>query len=436
MRLSRCQTRYPPHALLAICSLGFMSIVASIPNLPGPSAEGDRNWLRYIDLPSTRGHSPHESTSVDSSNRTVPRSARGAPRRVDWRLENTTGEKPSARGGGKWVPVGKQLVLFGGFRECFDKTKCDHTYFDDLYMFDVATKRWEKKKPVSKAGALPGKRSFPGATTYKKKSTALFFGGAQYNATTTSVRVYDDLWEYDPGTDTFAQRTYANQGPGARLGAEIVIEGDTLYLFGGYDNRFKAHNDLWSFDLLKNTWSQLKKDDDPRSPSKRYIFRFELDDRNKEVYIFGGNYRETKTIQRNDTWKYNIPTNTFAEVVSEQATNITGRTHGAGALHDDLLVIALGDIPNGGCFTNQDSEHQNPTQEVWCLKLWGRRPASLWRPVNIGSGPPPLKRLFYARVGDRLYVTHGFNYECDKPDAEGALYNLNTYSLPLNRVRY
>ena len=56
----------------------------------------------------------------------------GAADRVDWRLEKTTGDKPSARGGGKWVAIGNKLVMFGGFRECFDKNKCDHTQQSDI----------------------------------------------------------------------------------------------------------------------------------------------------------------------------------------------------------------------------------------------------------------------------------------------------------------
>jgi hypothetical protein len=208
-----------------------------------------------------------------------------------------------------------------------------------------------------------------------------------------------------------------------------------LYLFGGYDPRFKAHNDLWSFDLLSNTWRQLIKDDDPKSPSKRYIFRFELGTSNEDLYIFGGNYRETKTIQRNDLWKYNIPTNTFTEIVSEKNTNISGRTHGAAAIYGDMFVIALGDIPSGGCTTDQASERQNPTNEVWSIRVAGSRPASQWQPVKIGFGPPPLKRVIYATLGDRLYVTQGFNYKCDDPKSTGPIYNLETYSLPLREIR-
>lgn len=352
-------------------------------------------------------------------------------RRVNWRLEKTTGDNPSARGGGKWVALGTKLVMFGGFYECFDKDKCEHTYFDDVHILDVATNRWEKRIPTSPTGALPGNRVFLGAAAYKKKNTAIFFGGAEYNAKVTSYQVYGDLWEYDPVTNRMVKRSYANEGPSPRLGAEIVITGDTLYLFGGYDQSFKAHNELWSYDLVTNTWKQLRKDNDPRSPSKRYIFRFELSPSEEDIYIFGGNYREKFTIQRSDTWRYNIATDTFIEIVSEQKTNITGRTHGTCAFAGKTFLIALGDIPSGGCFTNQDSEHQNPTNEVWKLRAGSSR----WDRVKIGFGPPPLKRMYYATAGGRLYVTHGFDYQCDKPGAEGPLYNLNTYSLPLRQIR-
>lgn len=355
----------------------------------------------------------------------------GAADRVDWRLEKTTGDIPSARGAGKLVAVGNKLVMFGGFRECFDKNKCEHTYFDDVYILDITTNKWEKKQPVSRGGALPGKRSFLGGTAYKTKNTALFFGGVEYNAKVTSYTVYGDLWEYNPVANTMVQRSYANEGPSARLGAEIVVKGDTLYLLGGYDRNKKAHNELWSYDLLTNTWKQLKQDDDPKSPSKRYIFRFQLSPSEEDIYIFGGNYREQVTIQRNDIWKYNVATNTFIEVVSEAKTNMSGRTHGACAVLGDTFFVALGDIHSGGCFTNQDSEHQNPTKEVWRLPGGSSR----WVQVHTGTGPPPLKRVYYAQVGDRLYVTHGFDYKCDKAESEGPIYNLNTYSLPLKNIQ-
>jgi len=355
---------------------------------------------------------------------------------VNWKLEKTSGDKPSARGGGKLVAVGNQLVVLYGFFECFELTKCEHVYFDEIYALDLATNRWKKKTPRSSSGALPAKRVFFGAATYKKKNTAVIYGGSEYSVKGLGgIKMYDDMWEYNPQTDTMVERKFKNEGPGRRLGPEIVISGDVLYLFGGYDLGFKAHNDLWSYDLTTDTWKQLKKDDDPQSPSKRYIFRFEVGPSNKDLFLFGGNYRETKTIQRNDLWKYNIPTNTFTEIISEKSTNITGRTHGAAAVYGDHFVIALGDIPSGGCLTEQASEQQNPTKEVWSISVRSSKSVVQWQPVRIGFSPPPLKRVIYTTLGDRLYVTQGFDYKCNDPKTTGPIYNLETYSLQLSQIR-
>jgi N-acetylneuraminic acid mutarotase len=380
-------------------------------------------------IPASRGAAEAAGRTV-SHGRSDP-ALRAPDKVVDWRLEKTTGDAPSPRDGGKLVAVGNKLVAFGGFLECFDKTKCEHEYYNDVYTLDITTNKWEKKNPASR----PDKRIFMGAAPYKKKRTAVFFAGSQYNVNVTSVHMYDDMWEYDPDSDTFTQRVYANQGPGGRLGSEIAIKDDMLYSFGGYDSTFKAHNDLWSYNLLTNTWQQLKKDDDPNSPSKRYIFRFELNESGQDIFIFGGNYREKFTIQRNDVWKYNIRSNTFTVIVSEKSANIGGRTHGAAAAFGDRFLIALGDKEAGGCNTNQASEQQNPTDEVWLLRLDGDQPLHVWSRVKIGFSPPPLKRVFYARVGDRLYVTLGFNFKCDKPGDAGPVYNRDTYSLPLSRLR-
>src|SRR5713101_5233166 len=167
-------------------------------------------------IPASRGaaEAADRRVSHDSSDPDL----RAAEKAVDWRLEKTTGDAPSPRDGGKLVAVGNKLVAFGGFLECFDKSKCEHEYYDDVYTLDTTTNKWEKKNPASR----PEKRVFMGASSYKKKKTAIFFAGAQYNVSVPSVHMYDDMWEYDPESDTFTQRTYANQGPGARLGPEIV----------------------------------------------------------------------------------------------------------------------------------------------------------------------------------------------------------------------
>jgi len=353
---------------------------------------------------------------------------------IEWRQEKTTGDVPSARGGGKLVPVGNVLVLYGGFKECFDKNKCEHDYFDEVYTLDLATRKWERKHPTSESGKLPGKRVFFGGTTYKKQNAAVFYGGAEYDVKVTKVAMYNDLWMYDPAKDKMTEVTYANQGPDPRLGPEIVIKDDMLYMFGGYDRNFKAHNELWSFDFHTKTWKQLRKDDDPGSPSKRYIFRFELSDSGDDIFIFGGNYREKYTIQRNDLWRYNIKSDKFIPIVTEEKTNISGRTHGAAAIYGNEFVIALGDIPSGGCFTDQASEHQNPTNEVWVVGV-DKGSTPIWKKVSTAENGPRLKRLMYARVGDRLYVTHGFDYKCDKPGQEGPVFNTNTYSVSLKGMR-
>lgn len=403
--------------------------------LVGFAADTGRAQIPGLPYGASFSAQPDGTTAVDNTSGAVPANAPVKETTINWRLEKTTGPAPTARGAGKWVAVGNKLVMFGGFLECFDKDKCDHKYFDEVYILDVTTNRWTRRRPISASGELPGMRVFPGATCYEKKKTAIFFGGTQYNAKVSQFRVYDDMWEYDPAKNTFTKRKYANQGPNPRLGAEIAIVGDTLYAFGGFDLNRKNHNELWSFDLRTNTWKLLKPDDDPGSPSKRYIFRFEKSPSGHDIYIFGGNYREKFTIQRNDAWKYNVDDNTFTELVSEKATNITGRTHGAGAAYGGHFVIAMGDIPNGGCFTNQDSEHQNPTNEVYSLDVTSGNPGALWKKVKIGQGPPPLKRVFYAKANNRLYVTLGFDFKCDNPETAGPVYNLKTYSLPLTEIK-
>ena len=82
-------------------------------------------------------------------------------------------------------------------------------------------------------------------------------------------RYYNDLWEFDvdelkwsSAGDGTAQR------PAPRGGCQMVVHGDTLFLYGGYSKRAdeddpdiergRAFDDMWTLDLTSHTVSQLR----------------------------------------------------------------------------------------------------------------------------------------------------------------------------------
>jgi len=332
-------------------------------------------------------------------------------------------------------------ILFGGFLECFNASAgCDHFYYPEVTILDYETKVYQKQ-PLT--NPRPAARTFHGMGTHEltggQNSEVIVLSGIIYNVDLSVLNIFDDMWRYNPNTNQWAQVVYANTSPGARLGMQVVIIGQKLYTFGGFNTSFMPMNDMWSFDFRTNVWTQLTPNtNDPTAPGPRFVYQMQVNPNNNRIYIFGGNLRDGGAIgvttQYNDTWAFDIATNTWIQVVSTQQDNILGRTHASSALVDDTFIVALGDIddPSIGCNTNEASAGQNPTAQVVSLRVTHTSPQ--WRHVPVGFSPIPLKRIAFARHDNRLWITTGYGYTCDVPTAAVPLWNTGTYSLPLESV--
>lgn len=116
-----------------------------------------------------------------------------------------------------------------------------------------------------------------------------------------------------------------------------------LYVFGGYVNGDKS-NDMWSYDLVNDSWKCLhsgdyKKDiakQNPKNiPSPRVGARMvQIDD--KTIYIHNGHDNDNEKIS--DIWKFDIDTNQWSEI--EQKGDVPkGRNGHSIHLHDGFLVM-------------------------------------------------------------------------------------------------
>jgi N-acetylneuraminic acid mutarotase len=112
----------------------------------------------------------------------------------------------------------------------------DRGSYSDMYAFDVTNGNWIKKP------SLPGDpRNGAVAFTINGKG----YVGTGYMSDPKTDRALRDFWEYDPTTQTWAQK---DSLPGdARFDAAAFAVGGKGYLCGGYDGN-KAFNDCWEFD--------------------------------------------------------------------------------------------------------------------------------------------------------------------------------------------
>jgi len=364
----------------------------------------------------------------------------------NWELIPDSGNRPSRRGAARMESIGDKMILFAGFEECFDiNAGCDHIFYNQVWHFDVSDTTWTQASPTSSTGSLPGERAFLGSAKYALSDSIIYFGGVKYNILFNVIVFYGDVWEYFPSTDHFVLRTQLGAigpsghiGPGPRAGTALAINGHTMYAVAGIDDTgfLTYRNDVWSFNLQTNTWTNLFADrsgSPSATPPVRYLASvvFHTKMSTNELVVYGGNAEPTGSGNQNqDTWRFNLATNGWSLINSVPGSNV-GRTHGAFALWQDSFFISLGDFNDNAveCRTNEVSGGQLAVNGTWVLNLVGSSPA--YCEVHPGS-PPRAKRVAFARKSNRMYIWGGFDFDCLTATA---IWNTNMFSLllpPLN----
>ncbi|TND08985.1 MAG: Kelch repeat type 1-containing protein [Bacteroidetes bacterium] len=92
----------------------------------------------------------------------------------------------------------------------------------------------------------------------RHRASACAVGGRGYlglgHVNATGQIVYQDWWEYDPGTNTWTQK--ANYGGGQRFGAVAFAIGNYAYVGTGDDGN-SLHADFWRYDPVNNQWTPV-----------------------------------------------------------------------------------------------------------------------------------------------------------------------------------
>lgn len=324
-----------------------------------------------------------------------------------WDTELQTGEEPSARGAGVMRHLGDELVLFGGFNECFDETSCEHLFYNDVYHYNLYDKTWRE---ADVSGEKPTPRAFLGSASYDLGDALVIYGGTRYSADFSSYEIFDDLWRYDRQVQQWQRLEPTNEGPGPRSGAGMTVFGHDLYLFAGIDHTFTPHNDLWRYNMLTNTWTQVIPDGEETSPPVRYLAPLERYGR--RLCLNGGNIDPSQLgVQREDSWCYDLATNRWERIEE----TIPSRVHGGATLLPNAWVLFFGDVNDNEneCRVNQISGGQNPVNETWVYTFSG--PEQGWQQRSFDTPSPALKRIFYDYVDSlgRIYVWGGFDFECE-----------------------
>lgn len=183
-------------------------------------------------------------------------------------------------------------VLFGGD----DNT---HAYFADTWVYELPTNTWTQMNPST----APPKRRWHTMAYDSDSHKVILFGGE-------GLADYADTWVYELLTNIWTEMNPPT-GPDARLGASMVYDSNSrkVILFGGLNTSFMYTDDTWAYDLLTNTWTEMKPS---TAPSGRAFHRMVYDSSSAKVILFGGDSDQTGF--RGDTWVYDLLANNWTEL--------------------------------------------------------------------------------------------------------------------------
>ncbi|USO02386.1 MAG: hypothetical protein H6850_00060 [Alphaproteobacteria bacterium] len=145
---------------------------------------------------------------------------------------------------------------------------------NDLFEFDPGANSWI---PLSPTGTPPSVRN--GATGFAFDGKGYIFGG------TSSGVLKNDLFSYDPTTNAWTTVNQSGSIPDPRLLMAVFIINDKIYFFGGGRagvSRF--FNDLYEFNPITGAWTPLSSLGNIPPPQGQMTY-FAA---NNKAYIFGG----------------------------------------------------------------------------------------------------------------------------------------------------
>lgn len=189
---------------------------------------------------------------------------------------------PPARVGHSAVLCGNAFIVFGG-----DTVDTDFNGFPDnnFYLFNINNNKYTipshiLNKPNGRYGHSIG------AVSLNNTSSRLYlFGGQLEN------EVYSDLYYFELNTFKSPKAKWEivepvnNFKPPPLTNHSMAIDKTTIYVFGGVYNNEKVSNDLWTFEVESNKWTQVPTTGNMPLPVNEHSSCIA----NDKLFIYGGN---------------------------------------------------------------------------------------------------------------------------------------------------
>jgi hypothetical protein len=242
-----------------------------------------------------------------------------------WTAITPTGNSPPGRTSPTMVWDGQRVIMFGGM------STDGADILNDLWYYYPVSNTWIQQF----TSITPSARYVHAMVWDPEGQRAIMFGGSGGG---------NETWWYEPLSNTWINKSTTDISPTARSCHAMCWDpiGQRVIMFGGTSGSFNYKNDMWFYEPLSNTWTSITPTGS--SPSVRYSHAMVWD--GKQVIMFGGVAGPTHDYTKNDLWIYDPLSNTWAEQTSI-GTPPEERGFHSMIWDGQKLIIFGGDSPSG-----------------------------------------------------------------------------------------
>lgn len=267
---------------------------------------------------------------------------------------------------------------------------------------------WNGDPDLITTSVWPSKRSEILAGAHEATNSILIFGGNDGPIVNQipSARFRNDTWVFEPGVGWAEVQSADAPRKRGRYALSVDDEGNRALLFGGrfrpedeLSGDYTLFNDLWEFDYLSRTWTQVH-DGSGTAPPPRYYPASAYDPSTGLFYIWGGSTNTSALVieTADDLWAWDGTSWTEIETSGNPPSPRTffGSTHDAGR---NRIVLFGGQIGDFQSYAYNDTYALDLETHAW------------ERLHNGDRGPAPSTRMHammgYDPTRDRVLLWGG-----------------------------
>jgi hypothetical protein len=264
----------------------------------------------------------------------------------------------------------------------------------------------------------PGATENPGMVYDVESDLVVLFGGEPIVGLDNYVG-FNETWIYDYNIKTWTNMS-PSVAPPSRMNTEMVYdyESDIIILFGGYaklyeDPEKRYYNDTWAYDVNTNTWTEMAP---AIAPSSRFEHSMTYDSKIDRIILFSG--QTGSYPDSNETWQYDYNTNTWALMNPEDSPKAR---LGSELVYDEESEVS---ILYGG-FEGGDEA----LGYIWDTWIYNST-ADSWTEMHPAYEPsaPSYGRTVYDSSVDRVILFGGAAYKSPSMTNQTWSYDFNTNS--------